>query len=147
MPRNSHAYRLTAFMALLALSFALVTVYFREGDRGGLHGTQRWLGDAFAPASGVVQRVGRAGPGGGGRRGPPAVPRRRRLGGGRAAGAARPRPPAPGERAPAQAARRHPDRRPAVGRAAGGARLREVAAVPGARLLRAAQRARDRPLA
>ena len=44
-------------MALLALSFGLVTVYFREGDNGGLHGTQRWLGDAFAPASEVVQRV------------------------------------------------------------------------------------------
>jgi rod shape-determining protein MreC len=57
MPRNPHAYRLTAFMALLALSFGLVTVYFREGDNGGLHGTQRWLGDAFAPASEVVQRV------------------------------------------------------------------------------------------
>ncbi len=57
MPRNSHAYRITALTALLALSFALVTVYFREGDDGGLHGTQRWLGDAFAPASGVVQRV------------------------------------------------------------------------------------------
>ncbi len=57
MPRNSHAYRITALTALLALSFALVTVYFREGENGGLHGTQRWLGDAFAPASEVVQRV------------------------------------------------------------------------------------------
>jgi rod shape-determining protein MreC len=57
MPRNSHAYRITALTALLALSFALVTVYFREGENGGLHGTQRWLGDAFAPASSVVQRV------------------------------------------------------------------------------------------
>ena len=57
MPRNPHAYRLTAFMALLALSFGLVTVYFREGDNGGLHASQRWLGDAFAPASEVVQRV------------------------------------------------------------------------------------------
>jgi rod shape-determining protein MreC len=57
MPRNSHAYRITALTALLALSFALVTVYFREGDNGGLHGTQRWLGDVFAPASGVVQRL------------------------------------------------------------------------------------------
>src|SRR4029079_3659272 len=57
MPRNSHAYRITALTALLALSFALVTVYFREGDNGGLHGTQRWLGDAFAPASRGVQRV------------------------------------------------------------------------------------------
>ena len=39
------------------------------------------------------------------------------------------------------------DRRPAVGRAAGRARLREVRRLPDARLLRAAQRARDRPLA
>ena len=57
MPRNSHAYRITALTALLALSFALVTVYFREGDNGGLHGTQRWLGDVFAPASGVLRRL------------------------------------------------------------------------------------------
>ena len=58
MPRNSHAYRISALTALLALSFALVTVYFREGDNGGLHGTQRWLGDVFAPASGVRRMAG-----------------------------------------------------------------------------------------
>ncbi len=57
MPRNPRAYRLIVLTALLALSFALVTVYFREGADGSLHRTQRWLGDTFAPASGAVQRA------------------------------------------------------------------------------------------
>ncbi len=82
MPRNSHAYRITALTALLALSFALVTVYFREGDNGGLHGTQRWLGRRVRAR--LRRRAARRA----------AVPRRGRLGRGRAERAPRARPSA-----------------------------------------------------
>ncbi len=57
MPRNPRAYRLAALAVLLLASFALVTVYFREGDGGSLHRAQRWMDSTVSPAEGVVQRV------------------------------------------------------------------------------------------
>ena len=57
MPRNPRAYRLITLAGLLAASFALVTVYFREGSSGTLHSLQRSVGDNAAPTEAVIQRV------------------------------------------------------------------------------------------
>ncbi len=57
MPRNPRAYRLITLAGLLAVALTLVTVYFREGTKGTLHGLQRSAGDGAAPVEAVVQRI------------------------------------------------------------------------------------------
>lgn len=57
MPHSSRLLRRLTLAVLLAASLGSVTVYFREGESGPLHGFQGRLVDVAAPAESVVQRV------------------------------------------------------------------------------------------
>jgi rod shape-determining protein MreC len=57
MPRTGGPRRAVLPAVLLLISFALMTVYFREGDGGPLHASQRALDSRFAPLEGGLQRV------------------------------------------------------------------------------------------